>query len=53
MGVEITAQTFQLLPKHFVGLEVDQVRQWKQLWEENGKLREQVAENSRTSNLEG
>lgn len=47
-----TAQTFHLFPKHFVGLEVDQVRQLKQLREENAKLMEQVAENSRTSNLE-
>ena len=30
--------------KHFIGLEIDQVRQVKQLQEENGKLKKLVAE---------
>jgi putative transposase len=44
--VGIAAQTFHQLNKRFVGSEVDQVRQLKQLREENAKLKEQVAENS-------
>ena len=36
--VGITEQTFYRWKEKFVGLEVDQVRQLKQLQEENGKL---------------
>jgi putative transposase len=42
--VGITEQTFYRWKKHFVGLEIDQVRQLKQLQEENGKLKKLVAE---------
>lgn len=40
----ITEQTFYRWKKKFVGLEIDQVRQLKQLQEENGKLKKLVAE---------
>ncbi len=42
--VGITEQIFYRWKKRFVGLEVDQVRQLKQLQEENGKLKKLVAE---------
>ena len=42
--VGITEQTFYTWKKHFVGLEIDQARQLKQLQEENGKLKKLVAE---------
>jgi putative transposase len=42
--VGITEQTFHRWKKHSVGLEIDQVRQLKQLQEENGKLKKLVAE---------
>ena len=42
--VGFTEQTFYRWKKKFVGLEVDQVRQLKQLQEENGKLKKLVAE---------
>ena len=42
--VGITEQTFYRWKKHFVGLEIDQVWQLKQLQEENGKLKKLVAE---------
>jgi putative transposase len=42
--VAITEQTFYRWNKHFVGLEIDQVRQLKQLQEGNGKLKKLVAE---------
>jgi putative transposase len=42
--VGITEQTFYRWKRHFVGLEIDQVRQLKQLQEENGKLKKLVAE---------
>jgi putative transposase len=42
--VGITGQTFYRWKKRFVGLEIDQVRQLKQLQEENGKLKKLVAE---------
>ena len=42
--VGITEQTFYRWKKQFVGLEIDQVRQLKQLQEENGKLKKLVAE---------
>lgn len=42
--VGITEQTFYRWKKRFVGLEIDQVRQLKQLQEENGKLKKLVAE---------
>jgi len=42
--VGITEQTFYRWKKQFVGLEIDQVRQSKQLQEENGKLKKLVAE---------
>ena len=42
--VGITEQTFYRWRKQFVGLEIDQVRQLKQLQEENGKLKKLVAE---------
>lgn len=42
--VGITEQTFYRWKKKFVGLEIDQVRQLKQLQEENGKLKKLVAE---------
>ena len=40
----ISEQTFYRWKKQFVGLEIDQVRQLKQLQEENGKLKKLVAE---------
>ncbi len=42
--VGITEQTFYRWKKYFVGLEINQVRQLKQLQEENGKLKKLVAE---------
>jgi len=42
--VGISEQTFYRWKKQFVGLEIDQVRQLKQLQEENGKLKRLVAE---------
>ena len=42
--VGIQEQTFYRWKKKFVGMEVDQVRQLKQLQEENGKLKKLVAE---------
>jgi putative transposase len=40
----IAEQTFYRWKKQYVGLEVDQVRQLKQLQEENGRLKQLVAE---------
>jgi putative transposase len=40
----ITEQTFYRWKKMYVGLEVDQVRQLKQLQEENTRLKKLVAE---------
>lgn len=40
----ITEQTFYRWKKPYVGLEIDQVRQLKQLQEENGRLKKLVAE---------
>jgi putative transposase len=40
----ITEQTFYRWKKQYVGLEVDQVRQLKQLLEENARLKRLVAE---------
>jgi putative transposase len=40
----ITEQTFYRWKKQYVGLEVDQVRQLKQLQEENARLKKLVAE---------
>jgi len=42
--VGITEQTFYRWKKQYVGLEIDQVRQLKQLQEENGRLKRLVAE---------
>jgi putative transposase len=42
--VGITEQTFYRWKKQDVGLEIDQVRQLKQLQEENGKLKKLAAE---------
>jgi putative transposase len=42
--VGITEQTFYRWKKQYVGLEIDQVRQLKQLQEENGKLKKLVAD---------
>ena len=42
--VGITEQTFYRWKKQYVGLEIDQVRQLKQLQEENGRLKKLVAE---------
>jgi len=42
--VGIQEQTFYRWKKKFVGMEVDQVRQLKQLQEENSKLKKLVAE---------
>ena len=39
----ISEQTFYRWKKQYVGLEVDQVRQLKQLQEENGRLKQLVA----------
>jgi putative transposase len=40
----ISEQTFYRWKKQYIGLEIDQVRQLKQLQEENGKLKKLVAE---------
>ena len=40
----ITEQTLYRWKKQYKGLETDQVRQFKQLQEENGKLKKLVAE---------
>ena len=40
----ITEQTFYRWKKQYVGLEIDQVRQLKQLQEENTRLKRLVAE---------
>ena len=40
----VTEQTFYRWKKQYVGLEIDQVRQLKQLQEENGRLKRLVAE---------
>ena len=42
--VGISEQTFYRWKKQYVGLEVDQVRQLKQLQEENVRLRQLVAD---------
>jgi putative transposase len=42
--VGISEQTFYRWKKHYVGLEVDQVRQLKQVQEENVRLKSLVAE---------
>ena len=42
--VGISEQTFYRWKKHYVGWEVDQVRQMKQLQEENTRLKQLVAE---------
>jgi putative transposase len=42
--VGISEQTFYRWKKQYVGLEVDQVRQLKQLQEENGRLKRLVAD---------
>jgi putative transposase len=42
--VGISEQTFYRWKKHYIGLEVDQVRQMKQLQEENTRLKQLVAE---------
>ena len=42
--VGIAEQTFYRWKKQYVGLQIDQVRQLKQLQEENGKLKRLVAE---------
>jgi putative transposase len=42
--VGITEQTFYRWKKQYIGLEIDQVRQLRQLQEENGKLKKLVAE---------
>jgi putative transposase len=42
--VGISEQTFYRWKKQFVGLQTDQVRQLKQLQDENGKLKKLVAE---------
>jgi len=42
--VGISEQTFYRWKKHYSGLEVDQVRQLKQLQDENGRLKKLVAE---------
>ena len=42
--VGISGQTFYRWKKHYVGLEVDQVRQLKQLQEENVRLKQLVAD---------
>ena len=39
----ISEQTFYRWKKQYVGLEVDQIRQLKQLQEENGRLKQLVA----------
>jgi putative transposase len=42
--VGISEQTFYRWKKQYVGLEVDQVRQFKQLKEENTRLKQVVAD---------
>jgi putative transposase len=42
--VGISEQTFYRWKKQFTGLEIDQVRQLKQLQDENGRLKRLVAE---------
>ena len=42
--VGISEQTFYRRKKQYVGLEVDQVRQLKQLQEENARLKQLVAD---------
>jgi putative transposase len=42
--VGISEQTFYRWKKQYIGLEVDQVRQMKQLQEENTRLKQLVAE---------
>jgi putative transposase len=42
--VGISEQTFYRWKKQYTGLEVDQVRQLKQLQDENGRLKKLVAE---------
>jgi putative transposase len=42
--VGISEQTFYCWKKQYVGLEVDQVRQLKQLQEENARLKQLVAD---------
>lgn len=42
--VGISEQTFYRWKKQYVGLEVDQVRQLKQLQEENSRLKQLVAD---------
>jgi putative transposase len=42
--VGISEQTFYRWKKRYIGLEVDQVRQLKQLQEENARLKRVVAE---------
>jgi putative transposase len=42
--VGISEQTFYRWKKQYTGLEVDQVRQLKQLQEENGRLKKLVGE---------
>ena len=42
--VGISEQTFYRWKKHYSNLEVDQVRQLKQLQDENGRLKKLVAE---------
>ena len=42
--VGISEQTFYRWKKQYVGLEVDQVRQFKQLQEENTRLKQLVAD---------
>ncbi len=42
--VGITEQTLYRWKKQYKGLEIDQVRQFKQLQEENGRLKRLVAE---------
>jgi putative transposase len=42
--VGISEQTFYRWKKRFTGLEIDQVRQLKQLQDENGRLKKLVAE---------
>jgi putative transposase len=42
--VGISEQTFYRWKKQYTGLEIDQVRQLKQLQDENGRLKKLVAE---------
>jgi len=42
--VGISEQTFYRWKKHYTGLESDQVRDMKQLQDENGRLKQLVAE---------